>query len=378
MRLNNRQLTGSEFREFYEALRNAFLLEELEQMVSFLRGEPLERIALGRSGNAIYHRLIERAEAGGWTAELLNAARAERPDDPQLLAFAQQFGLAPTIEFVAATGESPLGLLERQIRKSNRFLNVSDWCRRLSDVESRVCRVESATAGALGTGFLVGPAAVITSYHVLEDLLEGDVIPSEIRFRFDYKLMANGTSLSEGVFHRLADDWLLDFSPYSQHDNQNTHASGEPADDELDYVLVQLAGAAGNELINTGSYSASVQRKRGFIPVPKPHPSIQPSGALFILQHPRGGPLKLALDTDAVIGFNVRGNRVRYRTNTEPGSSGSPCFDAEWNLIALHQGANSSCADLHHGEYNQGIPFHYIASLLASRGKSHLVGHDET
>ena len=342
-------------------------------MVSFLRGEPLERVALGRSGDAIYHRLIEYAEAAGWTADLLIAARAERPEDPQLLTFAQQFGLAPTMGLVARSGESPLGLLERQIRESNHFLDVSAWCRRLSDIESRVCRVESTTTGALGTGFLIGPSAVITSYHVLEELVKGDILPSEIRFRFDYKVMENGTPLSEGVFHHLADDWLLDFSPYSQHDNQNAHTSGEPADDELDYVLIQLAGAPGNEQIKTGSYSASVQRKRGFISVPKPHPPSRSSGALFILQHPHGRPLKLALDTDAVIGFNGRGNRVRYRTNTESGSSGSPCFDADWNLVALHQGANSSGSDLHH-EYNQGIPFSCITSLLASRGKSHLLG----
>ena len=41
-------------------------------------------------------------------------------------------------------------------------------------------------------------------------------------------------------------------------------------------------------------------------------------------QHPEGTPLKLALDTEAVISLNANNTRVLYSTNTEPGSSGSP------------------------------------------------------
>jgi V8-like Glu-specific endopeptidase len=29
-------------------------------------------------------------------------------------------------------------------------------------------------------------------------------------------------------------------------------------------------------------------------------------------------------------------DRVQYLTDTLPGSSGSPVFDSEWNLVALH------------------------------------------
>ena len=36
-----------------------------------------------------------------------------------------------------------------------------------------------------------------------------------------------------------------------------------------------------------------------------------------------------------VVAF-VGANRVQYLTDTEPGSSGSPVFDKEWNVVALH------------------------------------------
>ena len=45
-------------------------------------------------------------------------------------------------------------------------------------------------------------------------------------------------------------------------------------------------------------------------------------------------PLKLAVDTESVIGEAANGLRVRYRTNTEPGSSG--CEDCL--AIGRHDG----------------------------------------
>ena len=55
----------------------------------------------------------------------------------------------------------------------------------------------------------------------------------------------------------------------------------------------------------------------------------------------RKRPLKLAPDTEAVLSVNANGTRVRYANNTEPGSSGSPVFDINWNLVALHHHCTS-------------------------------------
>src|SRR5262249_36255187 len=91
---------------------------------------------------------------------------------------------------------------------------------------------------------------------------------------------------------------------------------------------------------------------------------LAPPGSILIVQHPRGRPMELALGANALIGPNGNGTRVRYRTNTEPGSSGSPVFDLDWNLVALHH-AGDPVYRLHYtAQWNQGIPFHLIAARL--------------
>ena len=67
--------------------------------------------------------------------------------------------------------------------------------------------------------------------------------------------------------------------------------------------------------------------------------------------------MKLALDTQAVIGLNANGTRVRYRTNTDPGSSGSPVFTMDWDLVALHHLGDP---DWHNPGFNQGVPIELI------------------
>jgi V8-like Glu-specific endopeptidase len=83
------------------------------------------------------------------------------------------------------------------------------------------------------------------------------------------------------------------------------------------------------------------------------------------VQHPKAEPLKLAFDTDAIIGINENGTTVKYKTNTQPGSSGSPCFDINWNLVALH---HSGDPDRRNPTYNAGTPFSAICSRLERQG----------
>ena len=105
-------------------------------------------------------------------------------------------------------------------------------------------------------------------------------------------------------------------------------------------------------------------RAAGSLSTPPRHDFLA-SPALYIVQHPLGQPLKLALDTQAVLAVNPGGTRVRYRTNTDHGSSGSPCFDKDWNLVALHHSGSTRVTPT----WNEGIPFPKILGLLEPRGK---------
>ena len=107
--------------------------------------------------------------------------------------------------------------------------------------------------------------------------------------------------------------------------------------------------------------------------MPDAAPALTPKMPLFILQHPKTAPLKLALDTEAVIEVIHEGRRVRYATNTESGSSGAPCFDAEWTLVALHHYGDPA---FNHPKYNQGIPIGMIRERLENKGKSAALGGD--
>jgi hypothetical protein len=271
-------------------------------MVLFGLGKQLHDISMGADFKEVVTALIEDAEMAGYTMQLLNAARQSQPGNEKLLAFAQQFNLS------AATPEQ-----ERIVRETLRFLPITQWRARLGEVEVQVCRVETGTS--FGTGILVGPDLVMTNYHVVADVLTGQNPASNVVFRFDYRQLADGTTLNAGTTFRLHDsDWRVDDSPYSFEDPDN-----------LDYALLRLASSPGKMPVNPSEPSGQL---RGWFKVPTGSLSLKSGDPLHIVQHPAGKPLQLALDTQAVIGPTGNGTRVRYRTNTEPGSSGSPCCDA--------------------------------------------------
>ena len=72
--------------------------------------------------------------------------------------------------------------------------------------------------------------------------------------------------------------------------------------------------------------------KWGALPLAKT--SVKVGDHVNIIQHPGGGPKQMSLIAN-VVAF-VGGGRVQYLTDTLPGSSGSPVFDKEWNIVALH------------------------------------------
>jgi hypothetical protein len=357
-------LTGTQKKALREALINAFDQDTLAIMLSDKLDKRLDLLVKPADFETTVFRLIEKMEQMGWTYRLVLAARESRPDNENMVAVAYRLGVAP------------LGLpkqpeLEAMIVQTNAALDIVQWRTRLGLIEGQVCRVEIASQ-AIGTGFLLGKEVVMTNYHVVEPVIKkkAGLGPADIVLRFDYKRLEDGVELSKGKEYRLVtagDGWLLDQSRYSQIDLEPDPKPGVPGDAELDYALLRVDGAPGDEAMGEKQYSDAPSR--GWIKAPEQAYLFEPGTPLFIAQHPEGAPLKLALDTNAVIGFN--GTRVRYRTNTEKGSSGSPVFDQNWNLVALH----------HSGEpgsllptYNEGIPFKLIVDRLVQNGLSKYLG----
>ena len=173
------------------------------------------------------------------------------------------------------------------------------------------------------------------------------------------KVLADG-SRSEGAVVRLQSaNWRVDDSPYSQAEAEDQPDRELPSLDQLDYAVLRLERSVGNEAI--GNNPSPGAPPRGWIKL-NGQPPLEQGMPLLIAQHPNGSPLKLAFDTKSLIGVNGNGTRVRYATNTEHGSSGSPCFNIDWQLVALHHLGDPAWKS----QFNEGVPIGVIAKRLSA------------
>ncbi len=358
-------LSDRQARQLIQAFSAAFDLPSLREMLRQALSVELESITPARTLPEALTALLAEAESQGWLENLVAAARESRPHDPSLQAAADQLGLAPRL--VMARRPLPPRArrlsdetLRQAIDETGSLLDLSAWREKLGEIEYQICRLEIAGKPA-GTGFLIGPDLLMTCYHVVEDLIHELEPPESLIARFDYKLSRRQGFVDPGREFRLAPAWLIDALPYNAQE-----AAGDenalPSPDELDYAILRLDGNPGQKPV---SEKSADERPRGWVEFTGRAVEFAPGSPLFIVQHPSGAPLKLALDTRAVLGLNANGTRVRYRTHTQPGSSGSPCFNQQWELVALH----------HSGivPFNEGIPTGLIAAALQRRGRWPLV-----
>lgn len=72
------------------------------------------------------------------------------------------------------------------------------------------------------------------------------------------------------------------------------------------------------------------------ISIQSPLPSLNPKDEINVLQHPQGNVMQVSLSASGVVQQDVNRGRVWYVNRTQGGSSGSPCFNGDWKMIALH------------------------------------------
>ena len=301
--------------------------------------------------------LLQRANAENWTEQIPLKAREFNPGNPKLAAFAADIGLGPrTVNF------------EKTVQNANAFLDINLFREKLGKVEFQVCRIEIKNdndSTSYGTGFLVGPSAVLTNFHVIEAVVagtNGKMTPeglsakaSNVRCRFDYKEL-RGETINPGTVYQLAEDWKFDLSE-----------PDPPGPSKLDYALLRLERPAADEPI--AALPGSAGDKRGFLKLPSsayPFPAGTP---LFVVQHPSHSTMKIAFETNSVVSVSDDRSRVEHKTNTEPGSSGSPCFTQRLDPVALHHGES-----LNPDGNNIGIPLDSVRSLIETHGAGGALG----
>jgi V8-like Glu-specific endopeptidase len=89
---------------------------------------------------------------------------------------------------------------------------------------------------------------------------------------------------------------------------------------------------------------------------------------VYVIGHPGGRSLSLSLQDNLLLG--CENPLLHYRAPTEQGSSGSPVFNQQWDLIALHHAGSTSMRRLsgQEGTYaaNEGIWIQAIRKELAA------------
>lgn len=354
------RISKPEIIELRDILVNALTLIELDD-VTYRLGIQRERIVTGHNWDQIFREVIIHFDNRSRIDELLGAARAVNPTDPALTRFDGKFN--------RATQFPPEAADEAGVEKIITGLSTLDarsWIEAAARVEHCVCLVGTAS-GALGTGFLIAPDVVMTNYHVVESFIDGQEDPARLRFTFDFMLTGDGNQPGSGtVFKAGAADWLIDHSPLHPADltAQSTPVNIPLEAGQLDYAVIRLDRPAGDLPVGGALAPTEGARPRGHLKLPQSRYNFAQKKALLIFHHMRGGPLQLSIDTNSYVDGNTAGTRVFHSTNTDGGSSGSPCFDLNWNLVALHQGY--TVVGLKRA--NRAAPMAAVVELLDKRG----------
>ena len=344
--------TGMQLKIVQEALLSAFPRpDEFEMMLALQLDKSYAQLTAGSANYriAVFQVLVD-AKSKNWLEQLVKAARLENPGNTKLKA------LEPLADLTAAP--APGRTLEDIVRSDGGFLDVIPWVERLDQMRAQICRIECPMNQAVGTGWLVANDLLLTNWHVVRRVLAGERKATDMICRFDYATGSAGTN--PGVTCNLAAQWCVDFSEASPAElGTGTDA---PTAAQLDYALLRLA-----EPMGTKAGTSAAGGPRGFITTKRGTASPADDSIVFVLQHPEGDPLKLAIG--AAKGTNANSTRVMHDANTEGGSSGSPCLNAKLELIALHNGGDP----LYDGvngtpTKNQAVPLEPILARLETKG----------
>jgi V8-like Glu-specific endopeptidase len=170
-----------------------------------------------------------------------------------------------------------------------------------------VGRIVTQMGAGVGTGFLISPRLLMTNNHVIEN----DGRAGRCRVEFDYVRRFDGRIADTQVFDLLPAEFFL-----TSEDRDGLN---------LDYtvVAVEAVNARGEELA-----------ARGSIPLNVATGEVTLAELANIIQHPGGDPQQVALRDNKVV--ESLEHFIRYEADTQPGSSGSPVFNDQWQLAALH------------------------------------------
>lgn len=208
------------------------------------------------------------------------------------------------------------------------------------DVSKAVCRIsirsQSGQLESYGTGFLVAPNLLLTNNHVLETSEAAMYAVAEFNYEDDVHFMPRDI-----ISFRLDPEALF------------------ITDEALDFTLVA---------VEENNQHAIPLTDFGYLPLlPKPGKILE-GEYVTIIQHPNGGPKAITIRENEV--KFISSDFVHYVSDTEPGSSGSPVFNDQWVVVALHHAGIPDPNDPTKWIANEGIRISSIIQHLSEARSS--------
>ena len=247
---------------------------------------------------------------------------------------------------------------EQTINAAAGFASLAEFRCGLAAAEARTARI-LVDHRPRGTGFLVGERLLLTNWHVVAGAT------GALQAQFDYNLDDAGNEVSAGRKVAFAAQWDVRHSDHAGH-AEELGADG-PSARIWDYALVRLAEPVGKQPLGAPAGGGNPRKYFKLSVVPEPFDPDQP---VLIVGHPNGLPMQLSFAAPAGARLTTHKTRVRYDTNTEAGSSGSPVFDKNWRVIALHHGSGPTGdpgpLNMVVADFNQGIPISEIVNDLSA------------
>lgn len=283
-----------------------------------------------------WQSILERADQQGKVGDIISTAHQENPH-VEALALAEQ-GLLhlavepPPLTDVVWRGPKDPGQLEQIIGMASTLRPIS-FLQRGLEVSKAVGRIVLSD-GSRGTGFLVKDNLLITNHHVIPTATAAE--GATVEFNFEKTVDGLDAPIDS---YRLAPGDVFVTSP-------NEDDGGD------DWTAVRVRGDA--------------NARWGGLPLGATNPRVQDE--VIIVQHPWGGSKQIALSHN-VIAF-VSERRLQYLTDTLEGSSGSPVFNVDWQVVAVHhRGGWLRDPNTKGAVYrNQGIHINVVSEGLGREG----------
>jgi len=198
-----------------------------------------------------------------------------------------------------------------------------------------ICRIQirdnKGSFVGSGTGFLVSENVLMTNNHVIDSMQ---------------------TALNSLVEFNYQDD--ENFMPCPTHTFRLNPEKFFVTDEDLDFTMVAIKD---NPLNEKHPYDF------GHLKLISETGKILEGEYVSIIQHPNGGPKSVTIRENRV--SSIFDDFVHYLTDTEPGSSGSPVFNDQWVVVALHHSGVPDPDKKNEWIGNEGIRISSISNYFA-------------